>query len=382
MSRNVDEVREVRGVLGMRRLGAAFRTSAALAAASVVVAAVLAMVNRGDESLRSVLAVLVGGGGASLCVVLNVVWGHLVATTFRTDFRTHRVLLRGGRGLGGAFVMQVLALVAWIVWPERQGLLVWLVFVGAAIGAAALTFFAWAAHVRTRVRSSFLDRVEAQLKGKEPLVRVAEFAAHLRGDGRRSPFSYRGWILRDLPAIPFRESSEFPWLSSLEKNWESIRDEYDVVAQDELQPYRYPGLASKKWTHYWLFRGGIRVEENAKRCPKTVALIESLPVKVDEVMFSVLAPGGRIPAHVDPHNIVLTSHLGLHVPPDSGLRAGDQSQPFREGHCLVFDQSFDHEAWNLSGVPRVTLLVDFFKPEVSAAESAAILGAGSIDDAI
>src|SRR5215470_11228679 len=65
--------------------------------------------------------------------------------------------------------------------------------------------------------------------------------------------------------------------------------------------------------------------------------------------FSRLAPG----AHITPHRgyegysgFVLRCHLGLVVPEGCALKVGDETRGWQEGRCLVFDDSYEHEAWN------------------------------------
>jgi beta-hydroxylase len=62
---------------------------------------------------------------------------------------------------------------------------------------------------------------------------------------------------------------------------------------------------------------------------------------------------------------VLRLHLGLLVPeasPRVAIRIGPETRTWEEGRALIFDDAYEHEAWNESGEPRVVLFVDFAKP--------------------
>jgi beta-hydroxylase len=63
---------------------------------------------------------------------------------------------------------------------------------------------------------------------------------------------------------------------------------------------------------------------------------------------------------------VLRLHLGLIVPPVGpdklGIRVHDEVCTWAEGKALVFDDAYEHEAWNHSDQTRVVLFVDFVKP--------------------
>ena len=44
------------------------------------------------------------------------------------------------------------------------------------------------------------------------------------------------------------------------------------------------------------------------------------------------------------------------------MRVVDQNCQWREGECLVFDDTYDHEIWNDTDQLRVVLLFDFDRP--------------------
>ena len=84
------------------------------------------------------------------------------------------------------------------------------------------------------------------------------------------------------------------------------------------------------------------------------------------VMFSIFEPGKHLPAHRGPYNGVLRLHLGMIVPeaePDQlAIRVKDQICHWEEGKVLIFDDAYEHEAWNHTDKTRVVLFVDFVKP--------------------
>ena len=80
---------------------------------------------------------------------------------------------------------------------------------------------------------------------------------------------------------------------------------------------------------------------------------------------SYYEPGKHLPPHRGPYNGVLRFHLGLIVPPEPdkiGIRVSDQLCHWEEGKALIFDDAYEHEAWNHSDKVRVVLFVDFEKP--------------------
>ena len=86
------------------------------------------------------------------------------------------------------------------------------------------------------------------------------------------------------------------------------------------------------------------------------------------VKVSIMKPGTRLATHAGPSNTRIRIHLGLVVPkggPDViGIKAGNVTSQWIEGKCIAFDDSFEHEAWNLSQEERVVLVVDVWHPEM------------------
>ncbi len=90
-----------------------------------------------------------------------------------------------------------------------------------------------------------------------------------------------------LPAIPFFDRAEFPWLAEMEAKTAVIRDELAAALaaqQDQFNPYiaYQPGQPvnqwrdlnnSKRWSAYHLWRGGIPQADNLARCPETAAAL-------------------------------------------------------------------------------------------------------------
>ena len=62
---------------------------------------------------------------------------------------------------------------------------------------------------------------------------------------------------------------------------------------------------------------------------------------------------------------MLRLHLGLIVPEPRemlGIRVKDEVYRWREGKVVIFDDAYEHEAWNRTQHTRVVLFVDFRKP--------------------
>jgi aspartyl/asparaginyl beta-hydroxylase (cupin superfamily) len=84
--------------------------------------------------------------------------------------------------------------------------------------------------------------------------------------------------------------------------------------------------------------------------------------------FSILDANTKIPAHTGVTNTRLTVHLPLIVPPGCGFRVGGTTREWVPGKAWVFDDTIEHEAWNLSDTPRAILIFDIWNPLMTAAE--------------
>lgn len=165
-------------------------------------------------------------------------------------------------------------------------------------------------------------------------------------------------------------NSAFPWAAGIEREWAGIRAELDrVLARkddlpnvDEITPDAKSISRDAGWKIFPLVAYGILSRPNIERCPDTWRIVRRVP-GLKTAMFSILEPGKRIPAHRGPYNGVLRLHLGLRVPPGpTGIRVGDERHRWEEGRVLIFDDAYEHEAWNDTPHVRVVLFVDFAKP--------------------
>ena len=206
--------------------------------------------------------------------------------------------------------------------------------------------------------------------------------------GRGKRYESRAAIYQypHLPAIEFFERADFPWLDGFEQAAAEIRDEFLQVLKSEegFAPYiAYPPDVphnqwvelnnSPRWSAFHLYKMGARMEANAARCPRTMALLAKapqpdMPGRTPSAMFSLLKPRTRIPPHNGVTNARLVVHLPLIVPERCGFRVGNQTREWVPGKAWVFDDTIEHEAWNDSDKLRVVLIFDIWHPHLSAAE--------------
>ncbi|WP_405176988.1 aspartyl/asparaginyl beta-hydroxylase domain-containing protein [Nocardia sp. NBC_01377] len=170
----------------------------------------------------------------------------------------------------------------------------------------------------------------------------------------------------------FFDPDNFPWVEHVEAQGSLIRAELDelLVDRDHLPNFQDISVEQTvltrddKWKTYIFYAYGERSDANLGRCPDTARVLAEIP-GLKTAFFSILSPGKHIPAHTGPWSGVLRYHLGLRIPgPEGGcrIRVGDDIRPWVEGGSLIFDDTYNHEAWNDTDDIRVVLFVDFIRP--------------------
>jgi aspartate beta-hydroxylase len=190
-----------------------------------------------------------------------------------------------------------------------------------------------------------------------------------------------------LPQIQFYERDQFDWVTAIEEKTPEIRAELAAVLEDpsRFSPYVKAGdehlgrdnqglAGNDDWSALFIWDYGHLVNEVAESFPETVSGLEVAPAPhiIDQApmsLFSKLSPDTRIPPHNGLLNTRLICHLPLIVPENCGaLRVGNEQRPWVEGELLIFDDSIEHEAWNLSDQQRVILLFEIWRPELNEEE--------------
>lgn len=161
----------------------------------------------------------------------------------------------------------------------------------------------------------------------------------------------------------YYDSHQFEFVDRLESNWLVIKDELSQLTSEDFVPYPEKYLLQKKtgWEIFGIYFLGVKIDINCELCPETAKLVKSIPGMVT-AGFSRLAPGAHIVPHSGKPSSVLRCHLGLSVPEKCALRVSSDIKAWVNGECLVFDDTSEHEAWNLSDRYRDILLLDFKVP--------------------
>lgn len=168
----------------------------------------------------------------------------------------------------------------------------------------------------------------------------------------------------------FYDKSDFPFLHKLGENFQVIREELISLLENQQEkqwlqtfPDYVKSDQKKAWKVFTFLFFQMKSAKNAQLCPKTAELIYSIP-EIISCDFSFMEPNTHILPHKGYTKMVLRCHLPLIVPSGEKcvIRVGEETHVWKEGELVVFDDSFEHEAWNKSDEKRVVLMFDIPNP--------------------
>jgi len=248
---------------------------------------------------------------------------------------------------------------------------------------------AWIGSREARLRAATATVEQSADEGERK--RIERFRDNALGRTRVFHSTPTHFQFPELVEREFHPRRLFPWIEEVEAATESIAEELKAVMaaeRAELVPYiqydEHLPLAQWKqlnrnpdWTAIHLWRNGELVEANARHCPRTLELLKQLPQpnvrgSGPNAMFSLLAPGTAIPAHVGVSNARLVCHLPLIVPEGCWFRVGAETRHWKRGEAFVFDDTIEHEAMNPSSELRVVFIFDVWHPDLTNVERDAV----------
>jgi aspartate beta-hydroxylase len=201
--------------------------------------------------------------------------------------------------------------------------------------------------------------------GKERFGRYVETLLEPHGPEARGIYPH-------LDSRPWYDPAAFELTSYLQSHFAEIRDEVLALDPSRFQRESERIRRTGDWDVVFLYERGRRRDEVCDACPVTTHGIEThaaMRTVSGLIYVSRMRAGTHIRAHRGPTNLRLRCHLGIEVPDgDCAIRVSDETRRWREGECLVFDDHFEHEAWNHTTGDRIVLIVDLWHPDLSMTE--------------
>jgi aspartate beta-hydroxylase len=207
--------------------------------------------------------------------------------------------------------------------------------------------------------------------GRKRFQRYVEGLAE--GDG-----SFLGAIYPDLRSEPWLDPRDFPLAAYLESHYAAIRTEILSLSPSSFHREAERIQRSGDWDVAFFYERGRRRHELCEACPVTTRGLEAygaISTLAGLAYASRMRPGTHIQPHRGPTNLRVRCHLGIVVPDgDCAIRVGAKTRRWEEGRCLVFNDHFEHEAWNHTAEDRIVLIVDLWHPGLSGTEVSLLEG--------
>jgi len=209
--------------------------------------------------------------------------------------------------------------------------------------------------------------IYVHFRGRERLVLRRQLVDH---STFLAPYNVLLYMFSGVPNKPVLPVETFPELKTISDNWQTIREEA-VRLFDEGRIRS--ATANNDWGFYSFFKSGWKrfylkwyddVLPSAQAlCPKTVALVQSIP-SIKGAMFTVLPAGAKLGGHRDPFAGSLRYHLGLVTPNSEACRIVVDGVPcsYYDGKGFVFDETFIHWAENRTDTNRIIFFCDVERP--------------------
>ncbi len=222
--------------------------------------------------------------------------------------------------------------------------------------------------------------------GQNSLDRVEEMLEPRRRSDQRHPMQQAAkWVLPGIPQVPWHDPYAYPEIlplvTALEENHAQIKVEQDEAwsqRRERFSDYEHYLVQQSNWQALYLYRDGRLLGDSAPLAPTAFRVLKEHAVDTElicpllESHFSTLLPGASIKPHCDLWNFSINLHLAIDIPEGAAIRVADEIREWEEGKCLLFDYSFEHEAWNNGTRTRTCLLADLWHPDTTLPERAAL----------
>ncbi len=210
--------------------------------------------------------------------------------------------------------------------------------------------------------------------------------------GHKKPYMQepKQFYFPGLAQKPIFDTSEFSFIEHLRTDFDSIKTEALSILKDptHFSPYlesrddvsnneHIEMLDNPNWSAFYLIKDGVKIEDNIRKCPKTMAALSHAPLcdiqtRSPSILFSWLKPGAHIPPHTGMLNTRLICHFPIIIPKSCSIRVGNVTHNWVAGETFIFDDTIEHEAWNKSTEDRLVLIFDIWRPDITQAEINAV----------
>ena len=185
-----------------------------------------------------------------------------------------------------------------------------------------------------------------------------------------APINSLLYFFSKTKARAFIAVADFPEMKPLQDHWQIMRDEAlalnadgAIAAATGYNDIGFNSFFRTGWKRFHLYWYGKEMPSAQLHCPKTVALLKSIP-SIKAAMFASLPPGATLVRHRDPYAGSLRYHIGLVTPNDPGcfINVDGERYFWKDGEAVMFDETYIHYAANETDQQRIVLFCDVERP--------------------
>jgi beta-hydroxylase len=185
-----------------------------------------------------------------------------------------------------------------------------------------------------------------------------------------APINCLLYLFSKTKAGAFISVADFAEMKPLQDHWQMIRDEAlalnadgAIAAATGYNDIGFNSFFRTGWKRFHLYWYGKEMPSAQRNCPKTVALLKSIP-SIKAAMFASLPPGATLVRHRDPYAGSLRYHIGLVTPndPKCFIDVDGERYYWKDGEAVMFDETYIHYAANETDQQRIVLFCDVERP--------------------
>jgi len=131
------------------------------------------------------------------------------------------------------------------------------------------------------------------------------------------------------------------------------------------------------WLIYPLWYMGVSLPFMSAHCPKLSRIAANIPRcgmlhPFSEALLSWQEPNTHLAAHCSVDSLRLRYSVGIIVESDCSLRVGNIRKQWEIGESIIFEDCFEHEAWN-GDKSRLVFIIDTWHPDLTPLECEVLL---------
>ncbi|OJA31298.1 aspartyl beta-hydroxylase [Burkholderia ubonensis] len=217
------------------------------------------------------------------------------------------------------------------------------------------------------------------MDGGPELDRVKEFLLRMvrPEHGERLPKQHPTFlpIFPGLDNRPMRSPEGDPVADCLRAATPAIRDEA-LRLRSRVLSFTGGVVTDGAWLIYPLWYMGTQLPFMTMHCPELKRIAAGLPRcgiahPFSEALLSWQEPNTHLGAHCSVDSLRLRYSVGIIVDADCTLRVGEIRKQWQVGESIVFEDCFEHEAWN-GPKSRLVFIIDTWHPDLSEIERDAL----------